>query len=646
MSQDLIFAGGSSTTPPIDLVFGAEGGSAIVSTLTADIGLPDMESYGTNRVVQSIAGDGTLPSTDSAGSTQYDSRTTRYLGDFVGAKHQPADLVRKNSDFDWDVTQRKEGYTGDGWEPASAEGLQVGYRHQVAARVDESGSVKWTPADRRSAGAGVRHQRADSTRNEYRSPFSRAVKQAQVFASGMQPGLPVRMVLEVSDWQKAIGGYTVYAGSRLGWSPLHFTRGLTNSRWQPALPVGPSYRPVVVVPPTSECYTPSGVLLFKETWALVSDLLFLCDNHGGTNPDPDPDPGESQVVIPVRKVYFVLNSMSLKRVSNNTQIKVKAVEVSTDMDTWAWGFSAMCPKSELAAINPISGPVEVELELNGYVWRFLVEELTETRKFGDTSYRISGRSLTAQLDDPYMLKHSYVQTETLQSRQLVDAVLARPDVPTGFTVDWSLGNAFPTLGWEMPAGTYSYADKTPMQAIKELVEGVKGFVNSHPRNKQLKVRSRYPLMPWELAAATADVEIPHSVARMRGVQLRKSPEYNGVYMRGEATGKFGFVKRLGTAGETIPPLYVNKALSADDAIREAGKYFLSACGVRSYVDLGMPLLDNTGLITPGKLISVVDGGLGEGETFRGFAQGLKISAAWDETLSITQTVSIERRHLV
>lgn len=644
MSQDLIFAGGSSTTPPIDLVFGAEGGSAIVSTLTADISLPDMESYGTNRVVQSIAGDSPLPDATSEGSTQYDSRTNRYLGDFVGAKHQPADVVRKGSDFEWDVTQKKESQTAKAWEIADRGESAVGYRHQVANRMYCAGSQGWTPADKRGGSAAIRHQRADSTRNEYRVPHSVAVKQAQVFAARMQAGKPTRMVLDRSSWQPAVGGYTVSAGSRLGWSPLHFTRGLTDSRWQVALPVGPSYRPVVVVPPTSECYTPSGVLLFKETWAMVSDLLFLCDNHGGT--DPEPEPGDSQVVIPVRKVYFVLNSMSLKRVSNNTQIKVKAVEVSTDMDTWAWGFSAMCPKSELAAINPISGPVEVELELNGYVWRFLVEELTETRKFGDTSYRISGRSLTAQLDDPYMLKHSYVQTESLQSRQLVDAVLARSDVPSGFTVDWSLGNAFPTLGWDMPAGTYSYTDKTPMQAIKELVDGVKGFVNSHPKNKQLKVRSRYPLMPWELAAATADVEIPHSVARMRGVQLRKSPEYNGVYMRGEATGKFGFVKRLGTAGETIPPLYVNKALSADDAIREAGKYFLSACGVRSYVDLGMPLLDNTGLITPGKLISVVDGGLGEGETFRGFSQGLKISAAWDETLSITQTVSIERRHLV
>ena len=52
----------------------------------------------------------------------------------------------------------------------------------------------------------------------------------------------------------------------------------------------------------------AGLLVFANPWTGDGHLLFVCERAG---PGPEPEPG---VIVPVRKVYIVLNNITLHRV--------------------------------------------------------------------------------------------------------------------------------------------------------------------------------------------------------------------------------------------------------------------------------------------------------------------------------------------
>ncbi|NCP41120.1 MAG: hypothetical protein GW848_11560, partial [Rhodoferax sp.] len=65
---------------------------------------------------------------------------------------------------------------------------------------------------------------------------------------------------------------------------------------------------VIPEPPAPQpCYTPSAHLLFAALAPADSHLLFVCRNH--IDPPPDGEP----VVVPVRRVYLVINNVTLHR---------------------------------------------------------------------------------------------------------------------------------------------------------------------------------------------------------------------------------------------------------------------------------------------------------------------------------------------
>ena len=190
--------------------------------------------------------------------------------------------------------------------------------------------------------------------------------------------------------------------------------------------------PVIPVEP---CYVPSPDVVF---WAAAgaTALLFSCERGGVLPPR----------VIPVRKVYFVSNAVSLVRLPERTPLPVRSVEVSVDSESWSWGFAANLAASALAAIEPTAaGPVEVELTINDVVWVLLVEAYTLHREFGRESLTIRGRSQSAYLAAPYAPARSWTPATFYTARQLADAELARDGVPR---VSPSTGRC-PT-GWSRP----------------------------------------------------------------------------------------------------------------------------------------------------------------------------------------------------
>lgn len=169
-------------------------------------------------------------------------------------------------------------------------------------------------------------------------------------------------------------------------------------RYQDAMrpPPGISVWIVPEPPEPARCYTPSGHLLFAALAPASAHLLFFCENH--TNP-PDGEP----VVVPIRRVYFVINNVSLHRLPDGLPVPVFNLSLSLDAASWTWGFDAQLPaKAEsLVAPSTASGPVDLVASINGTPFRVLAESISRERVFGDASIRVSGRGRNAVLAAPY-----------------------------------------------------------------------------------------------------------------------------------------------------------------------------------------------------------------------------------------------------
>lgn len=397
----------------------------------------------------------------------------------------------------------------------------------------------------------------------------------------------------------------------------------------------PNGREPPTIPPVIPPYVPSFNLNFKCRLNPPNPLAVLL-NFG-----LDPCPDESNQV-PARKVYFIVNTVSLKRVSDNIAVGLTSVSVGIDYASWCWSFNANIPYNQLEKVEPTAtGPVEVELEINGLVWRFLVEQYGERKQFARTDIPISGRSVTAYLENPYAPIRSYKQESAIQSRAFAEAELTRPGLETGFTLDWQL---IDSLGWLMPAGTWSYTSLTPIQVIQALAQGAGGYVNSHPSDRELIVLPEYSLPHWEWAGATPDKVVPKTLIKSQNLQWTEKPLYNGVYVVGERTGVNAFVKRFGTNGAFQAQMFVSPMISHVDAARNKGMSILSAGGKQAQVGLDLPMEPSLGLVTPGMMIEVTNGGYGTEPAWRGMVRSTSISATWNQSLTITQSIGLERHY--
>jgi hypothetical protein len=123
----------------------------------------------------------------------------------------------------------------------------------------------------------------------------------------------------------------------------------------------------------------------------------------------------------------------------------------------------------------------------------------------------------------------------------------------------------------------------------------------------MRVLLRYPLAPWAWNTATPDYEIPSAVMTRESIEWVDKPEYNRVFVSGTGQGILAQVTRDGTAGDLVAPMVTDPLITASDAGRQRGIAVLSDTGRQATVRLSLPVLPETGVITPGKFVRYVDG---------------------------------------
>lgn len=651
---DLLFSQLPVTGQPVEIVFGADDetpSTAIVATLAAT--LPQPVLYGTVLIgpVVNAALQATLP--QPALSALLDVRQV-YAVAMVATLPQPALLADLPAEYLTNTARPTVGRLVNPWQPAD--------RTETGAQ-DNAQDTRATPA-----GAAPRWQHASPTPAQAVAPIANALRASvathAAFAQGV--ALATRAVALHQDAVRSVRTLLAEAfanADRAQTQPLtqrhqdglRDRRPLRQTHWQVARPQPPkSYTsgqgpaqwlnkgfgadhqnamrppPGIYVPPpipgADPCYLPTlpAHLVFEDAWSGSAALVFICERHG---PGPDPEPGET-IVVPIRRVYVVINEARLRRVDGDIQIPTFTMSMSLDADSWAWGFSADVPRGALPNLQPsnFGDPVELEAWVNGVPYRFLAEQLSTSRTFGRESLRISGRGLTATLDAPYAPTLNFGNTAARTAQQLMGDVLTVNGVPFGWAVDWQLTD------WLVPGNVWTHQGAY-VGALNSIVQAAGGYLQPHESDKVVKALLRYPTAPWDWGAA-ADFELPADVTTQEDIVWQENPRYNRVFVSGVSDGVLGQVTRAGTDGASIAPMVTDALITHADAARQRGVRELAAVGRRAMVSLQLPVLETTGVIPPGKMVRYVDGST----TRVGITRGVQVDVRMPE---IFQSIEVE-----
>lgn len=366
-----------------------------------------------------------------------------------------------------------------------------------------------------------------------------------------------------------------------------------------------------------------------------TNLNFVCDVGLIRNDRVDLNfsAGQSCPMVK-RKVYIVSNEIYCKRLSDDAPIELVSCQVGIDRDSFAWSFSASVPYTEVDKVAPtVNGLTEIELGINGLIWRFVVENYGKRSQFAKTDVTIGGRSLTAYLTEPYAAKRDYNHAAPSFAAALADAELNRGFEVSGFELDWQL---IDDLGWPVPANTLNYQGLTPLQAIQKIAAAGGGYVQSHPSEPTVIVVPDYPIASWQWAGATPNKIILPDLVKSESLQWQEKPAYNGVYVEGVTSGVVAFVKRTGTAGENQAETFVDRMTCDQAAARQKGLSILSEGGKQARMSIDLPMHNSIGLLLPSMLIEV-------SSQWRGLVRGVSISVQ-QKGLSITQSVDVERHY--
>ncbi|WP_419534726.1 hypothetical protein [Endozoicomonas sp.] len=329
-------------------------------------------------------------------------------------------------------------------------------------------------------------------------------------------------------------------------------------------------------------------------------------NYGGeTDPNVVEKPQPEQPEI--RESYLLMNVISVVTLPERTPIELNDVEIELDIDSFSWSLTGqLWGASSLAMIEPdASGPKQVEININGWVWVFIIERYSTDRRFGHERYTVTGSSRSQLLAAPYAPKRSKSSASDINAKQAITEELAN----TGFTASYPDLNDYSTPDWIIPGGTFSYQHQTPMEVIARLTTSAGSVVIPARDSDQLNIQPRYPASPWNWGTATMDRIIPASMVISLSASWRPEPQYNAVYVSGTHAGVAVNVKRSGTAGDEPAPDILEDWLTETQVNTERGRNELAKGGHQSITTIELPLTDtNTapGLIEPGMLVEVQD----------------------------------------
>ena len=539
----------------------------------------------------------------------------------------------------WQDAQRVGARAQQVWQDAQRFAHHAATRWQDGAAIGARAAQQWTEAQHLRARAVTRWQDGVGQRSNARADWQEGQRMRAIAAARWQDGSAMRHTTR-NDWQETVRLRHLAAarwqdGSAMRRETIHSgaagipVRILAATRWQDAMrpPAGVSQPLVPIVPPLEPCYDPAalGRLVFTDAWVQGDGrLVFVCIRGD------EPGPGAT-VIVPVRSVYMTINSFSLKRLDNDYPIMANSMSLSLDVDSWTWTCSFSVNGSALPTVarNSNGDPVVARATINGTPIDFLLERISRDRSFGSSQLRVQGRGLSAQLDDPYAPVLTFGNPSSARTaRQLLDDILTINGVSNG----WGI-SAFDPTDWYVPAGVFAHQGSY-ISAMNQVVGSVGAYLQPQDTGQNMDVRMRYPTPSWEWSGATPDIVLPSAVTSQEGIDWVNKPDYSRVFVVGQENGVLGRYTREGTDGAILAPGVVDPLITHVDAVRQRGRTILSQTGTMANVTLRLPVLAETGIIRPGKMVRYTD----DGVTRIGMTRSVGVDVAMP---TIYQTIEVE-----
>ncbi len=292
--------------------------------------------------------------------------------------------------------------------------------------------------------------------------------------------------------------------------------------------------------------------------------------------------------IPNLRSYIVHNQISATL--GGVSVDLTGFDIKSDMAGFCWqGKIDLTPSQYNKIKHKLAVPRGEEpliiVDLNGFKFAFLAEDLTRSRQFNQHSYSIGGRSITAQLGADYAhaqgLSGSGMINLDSYASQIVQQQLA--DLPV--TID-----RLDVADWLIPANAYSLTNKTPIAVIADIARACGGFVVSDPLLATLSIKPRWKKPAWEVAAASPNVVVPMDVARIISDRTDVKPRYNTVMLVGIAANE---IYRNRQGRDLIAPIENNSLYTDRDCVVPRGIEVLSNSGTHGLYTVKMRWASNT-----------------------------------------------------
>lgn len=151
--------------------------------------------------------------------------------------------------------------------------------------------------------------------------------------------------------------------------------------------------------------------------------------------------------------------ISCVRVSDGVAVVLKSVSISQSRSQWA-SSGSLAFSSRIDAERAANELLKISI--NGYDFYLLCESPSESKAFGKTSYSATGRGRLATLASPNRKAINYVNVVARSFIGLMADIVAN----TGWTVASKISD------YPVPANAFSYAAKTPAEAINMMASSI------------------------------------------------------------------------------------------------------------------------------------------------------------------------------
>ncbi|MCB2381291.1 hypothetical protein KV201_03750 [Shewanella sp. SR1] len=333
----------------------------------------------------------------------------------------------------------------------------------------------------------------------------------------------------------------------------------------------------------------------------------------------------------IRRSYLMQPQISCVRVSDGVAVVLKSVSISQSRSQWA-SSGSLAFSSRIDAERAANELLKISI--NGYDFYLLCESPSESKAFGKTSYSATGRGRLATLASPNRKAINYVNVVARSFIGLMADIVAN----TGWTVASKISD------YPVPANAFSYAAKTPAEAINMMANSIGAMLDVNDETQTITVIPQWPVVPWNTASAIPDVILHDGVILEFNERIDIRPDANAVFVRGEQQGVAAKVKRFGTAGDNFAADIVDKLITDNQAARMRATAELANAGNKVQNSIRAKVMADLPPMRPGMLIGVRKGA----EVFKSVCESFSISGSVNEStgmVTVNQTVTLLRNEV-